>query len=45
MISSAEELEVNPAAAILHEFQGNDGDDSELAHDVEIVKQREEAKR
>ena len=45
VLSLAEELEVNPAVAILHQFRRNDGDDSELTQAVVIVKEREEATR
>ena len=39
--SLAEELEIDPAAAILHLFQKNDGDDTKLVQAVETVKQKE----
>ena len=45
VLSLAEELEVDPATAILHQFYWDLGDDSELTQAVEIVKEREEATR
>ena len=45
VLSLAKKLEVNPAAAILHQFQRNDGDDSELSHVVEMMKESEESTR
>ena len=45
LLNLAEKLEVNPAAAIIHQFQRNDGDDSELTHAVEMVKESKESTR
>ena len=39
--SLAEELEIDPAAAILHHYQRNDGDATKLVQAVETVKQKE----
>ena len=45
VMSLAEKLEVNPAAAILHQFHETDGDDNELTHAVEMVKESIESTR
>ena len=43
-VSLAEELEINPAAAILQLFRKSGGDDTELAQALSALKQKEEAK-
>ena len=45
LISLAEEMDVNPAVAILEKFRRNGGDDTELAQALRAVKLKEEAKK
>ena len=45
VLSLAEEMDVNPAVAIIEKFRREGGDDTELAQAIRAVKLKEEAKK